>query len=170
MLKNIENLVRENAQEAIVNNQAVPEEKNEQAIQAASGSLIEVIKEKLSSGNIGELVSSFQQGNVSANTTNEVSNKFTQKLQGLGIDMDQAKSIAASIIPAIVAKFTQRTADPNDSSFDLQDMLGNIAGPDGKFQLSDLGNLFNKDQAPGASSTDGKQDQGGIMGKLNDLF
>lgn len=172
MLKNIENLVRENAQEAIVNNQAVPNEKNEEAIQAASGSLIDVLKEKVSSGNIGELISSFQQGNLSGTTADEVSNKFTDKLQGLGIDLGQAKNIAATIIPTILAKFTQKTSDPNDSSFDLQDILGNITGEDGKFQLSDLGNLFNKgqDQNPDAGGESPKKEDGGIMGKLNDLF
>lgn len=166
MLKNIENLVREHAQDAIINNQAVPNEKNEAAIQAASGSLIDVLKEKVSSGNISELINSFRDGSPSGDTTDAVSNKFTEKLSGLGIDLGQAKNIAASIIPAIVSKFTQKTGDPNDSSFDLQDIMSNIAGEDGKFQLSDLGNLFNKDAS---DSTDKKED-GGIMGKLNDLF
>lgn len=164
MLKNIENLVREHAQDAIINNNAVPNEKNEAAIQAASGSLMDVLKEKVSAGNIGELIEGFKSGNLSGSTTDSISNNFADKLQALGIDLGQAKNIAASIIPVIVAKFTQKTSDPNDSTFDLQDLLGNIAGDDGKFQLPDLGNLFNSD------SNDGKKDEGGIMGKLNDLF
>jgi len=104
-----------------------------------------------------------------------VANTFTNKLQGLGINVDSAKSIAASIIPVILAKFSQKTNDPNDSSFDFQDIVRQISGPDGKFQLTDLTNLFNKggestNPDSSTSGNDGKESGGGFMDKMKDLF
>ncbi|HUH32489.1 MAG TPA: hypothetical protein VLZ28_00970, partial [Daejeonella sp.] len=62
MLENLNNLVREEAEETIVKNPAIPNEQNENAIQAASGSIEEVLQEKASSGNFGELSQLFQGG------------------------------------------------------------------------------------------------------------
>ena len=175
MLKNLENLIRENAQDAIVNNSGIPNDKNEAANQAASTSITDVLKQKIASGDINGLISSFKDSTGQNATSTEVANSFTNKLQGLGINLDSAKSIAASLIPAILAKFSQKTNDPNDKSFDFQDIISQITGPDGKFQLSDLTNLFNK----GGESQDSnhtpdtkpeKEFGGGFVDKMKDMF
>lgn len=169
MLKNLENLIRENAQGAIVNNSDIPNEKNEAVIQAASTSIVDVLKQKLASGDVSGLINSFKQEGAGADTANEVSNAFSSKLEGLGINMDTAKSLAASFIPTVLAQFTKKTNDPNDNSFDFKDIVSNIAGPDGKFQLSDLTNLFNGGGDSG-STGEQKNDGGGIIDKLKGLF
>ena len=51
MLENLNEMVRENVQESVVNNAAIPNEHNEAVIQAASGSIFDTLKDKLSSGN-----------------------------------------------------------------------------------------------------------------------
>lgn len=172
MLKNLENLVRENAQSAIVDNNEIPNDKNEAAIEAASTSIIDVLRQKIASGDINSLVSSFKDPSAQGATSNEVENNFTSKLQSLGINLDSAKAVAASIIPSILAKFNQKTNDPNDNSFDFQDIIAQIAGPDGKFQLSDLTNLFNKggDQNPPSDKGQNGGNEGGFMDKMKDLF
>ncbi|MFB5945582.1 hypothetical protein [Albibacterium profundi] len=171
MLKNLENLVRENAQAAIVDNNEIPNEKNEAAIEAASTSIIDVLRQKVSSGDINGLVNSFKNPSEQSATANQVSDTFTNKLQGLGINMDSAKAVAASIIPAILAKFNQKTNDPNDSSFDFQDIVTQVAGPDGKFQLSDLTNLFNQGGNSSTESSDqNKENGGGFIDKMKDMF
>lgn len=171
MLKNLENLVRENAQAAIVDNNEIPNEKNEAAIEAASTSIIDVLRQKVSSGDIHGLINSFKNPSEQSTTANQVTDTFTNKLQGLGINMDSAKAVAASIIPAILAKFNQKTNDPNDSSFDFQDIVAQVAGPDGKFQFSDLTNLFNKESdSNGQSTTQNKETGGGFIDKMKDLF
>jgi hypothetical protein len=83
----------------------------------------------------------------------------------MGINLDSAKAIAASVIPGIVSKFINKTNDPNDSSFNIQDVLTKISGDDGKFQLSDLTELFNGNKEGGA-----KEGEGGIVDKLKGLF
>ncbi len=170
MLENLENLIRENAQGAIVNNNAIPNEKNEAVIHAASTSIVDVLKQKLASGDINGLINSFKQEGANAGTTNEVSNTFTNKLQDLGINMGTAKSLASSFIPAILAQFTKKTNDPNDSSFDFQDIVSNISGADGKFQLSDLTDLFNKGGADSGGADEQTNNQGSIVDKLKGLF
>lgn len=161
MLENLKQLVTESAQDAIVNNSEVPNEHNEAAIQAASGSIFDTLKDQLSSGNIGSLVDAFKGGNVAnSDVAQQATSSFTDKLAGLGINAESAKNIASSLIPGILDKFVSKTNDPNDSSFDIKDVLSKISGPDGKFQLSDLTDLF----------TSKEGETGGIMDKLKGLF
>lgn len=161
MLENLKQLVTESAQDAIVNNSEVPNEHNEAAIQAASGSIFDTLKDQLSSGNIGSLVDAFKGGDVAnSDVAQQATSSFTDKLAGLGINAESAKNIASSIIPGILDKFVNKTNDPNDSSFDIKDVLSKISGPDGKFELSDLTNLF----------TSKEGETGGIMDKLKGLF
>jgi uncharacterized protein YidB (DUF937 family) len=161
MLENLKQLVTESAQDAIVNNSEVPNEHNEAAIQAASGSIFDTLKDQLSSGNIGSLVDAFKGGDVAnSDVAQQATSSFTDKLAGLGINAESAKNIASSLIPGILDKFVNKTNDPNDSSFDIKDVLSKISGPDGKFQLSDLTDLF----------TSKEGETGGIMDKLKGLF
>ncbi|NEU08752.1 hypothetical protein GZH53_10550 [Flavihumibacter sp. R14] len=145
MLENLNNLVREEAEETIVKNPAIPNEKNEEAIQAASGSIEEVLKEKASSGNFGDLSQLFQGGDFANNPiVNKIKEVFAGKLGNMGVDGSSAGSVAGGIIPALIEKFVRRTNDPNDKGFDLQSMLKQFAGDDGKFDLNDVMGMFNK--------------------------
>ncbi|SHF65879.1 hypothetical protein [Pedobacter caeni] len=166
MLENLNELVKESTQDAIVNNPAIPNEQNEAAIQAASGSIFDSLKQQLSSGNIGGLVDAFKGGNVEGSAVaQDASSGFVDKLAGMGINLDSAKAIAASVIPGIIGKLINKTNDPNDSSFNIQDVLTKISGEDGKFQLSDLTELFN-----GNKEGEAKEGEGGIVDKLKGLF
>lgn len=165
MLENLKQLVTENAQEAIVNNSDVPNEHNEAAIQAASGSIFDALKQQLSSGNVGNLVDAFKGNNVEGSTVvQDATSGFIDKLSGLGINLESAKGIAASIIPSIVGKLVNKTNDPDDSTFSIHDILSKISGDDGKFQLSDLTNLF------GGHKDGGNEGEGGITDKIKGLF
>ncbi|RZK91931.1 MAG: hypothetical protein EOO98_04690 [Pedobacter sp.] len=169
MLENLEQLVRDNAQEAIVNNSAVPNEQNEVAIQAASSSIFETLKEQFAAGNVSQIAEIFNQGQ--ANEANPVvqqaSSSLTDKLAAFGINAETAKSIGASLVPIILGKLANKTNDPNDSSFNIQDMLGKIAGgADGKFDLTDVMGMF----TGGQNQTNGEQAGGGMLDKLKGLF
>jgi hypothetical protein len=166
MLENLNQLVKDNVQETIVNNSAVPNEKNEAAISAASGSIIDALKQQLSSGNIGNLVDAFKGGNAEGSAVaQEAASGFTDKLAGMGINMETAKNIAASVIPSIIGKLVNKTNDPNDSSFNIQDVIAKVSGPDGKFDISDVTRMFTEKTDVNG---DGKDD--GLMDKLKGLF
>ncbi|WP_421946041.1 hypothetical protein [Pedobacter sp.] len=169
MLENLSELVRENVQESVVNNNAVPNEQNEAVIQAASGSIFDALKNQLSSGNVGGLAEIFNTGNAEGSqVTAQAAGNFTDKLAGLGINAETAKSLAATVIPVILSKLTKKTADPGDSSFNIQDVLGSLAGgADGKFDVSDVIGMFN---GGGQAKAGGTAESGGIMDKLKGLF
>lgn len=164
MIENLKQLIKENVQDAIVNNSAVPNEKNEAAIEATSGSIIEALKGKLASGDLSGLVNIFKNGDSGA-VAQQASSGLTEKLAGLGINLESAKSIAASVMPGIMDKFVKKTNDPNDSSFNIQDVLGKISGEDGKFELSDLTRLYNEKTDVNG---DGKDDS--LIDKVKGLF
>ena len=169
MLENLSELVRENVQESVVNNTAIPNEQNEAVIQAASGSIFDTLKDQLASGNIGGLAEIFNSGNAEGSAvTAQAAGSFTDKLAGLGINAETAKGLAASVIPVILGKLTQKTADPNDSSFNINDILGKLGGgADGKFDVSDVIGMFN---GGGQAQAGGNAESGGIMDKLKGLF
>ncbi|HMI02349.1 MAG TPA: hypothetical protein VK541_07710 [Pedobacter sp.] len=166
MLENLKQLVKENAQSAILENSEVPNDQNEAAVDAASGSIMDALKGQLASGNLGSLVDIFKGGNFQDNAVvQEASSSFVNKLEGLGVNVESAKNIAGSFIPEIMDKFANKTNDPNDSSFNFSDMMTNISGPDGKFQLSDLTNLISGGAEDGSGVS-----QGGIVDKLKGFF
>lgn len=167
MLENLNTLVREEAQETIVNNPAIPNELNENAIQAASGSIEEVMQEKASSGNFAELSQLFKGGDFANNPiVNKIKEVFAGKLGNLGLDGNAAGGAAAGIIPALIEKFVRRTNDPNDKGFDLQSILQQFAGPDGKFDLNDVMGMFGKKDANQQTDTD----RGGLGDSIGGFF
>lgn len=168
MLENLNQLVRENVQDTVVNNSEVPNEQNEEVIQAASGSIFDSLKDQLASGNVGGLAEIFNSGNAEGSAvTQQAAGNFTDKLAGLGINAETAKKLAATVI---IGKLTQKTADPNDSSFNIKDVLGSLAGgSDGKFDVSDVIGMFNgggqqSNQAGAAPA------ENGILDKLKGMF
>ncbi len=163
MIENLKQLVRESAQSTIVQNKDIPNEQNEAAIEAASGSIFNTLKDQLTSGNLGNLADTFKGENLQGSVVVEqASSAFVTKLSDMGVNPDSAQNIASSVIPGIINKFVHKTNDPNDSSFSLSGMFNSISGPDGKFQLSDLTNLL------GGNKNDGNDS--GLIDKIKGFF
>lgn len=92
-------------------------------------------------------------------TGTEISNSFEQKLEGLDINMDTAKSLAVSIfIPTLMSKLSQSSSG---GSLNFQDLLSQFLGKDGGIDLSAIGNLLG-----GTNDKSDKQDGG----RVNDLL
>ncbi len=169
MLENLEHLVRENAQDAIVNNSIVPNEHNELAIQATSTSIFDALKAQMGSGDLSAIANIFNQGETSTGSpvVQHATSSLTEKLASLGINAATAKSIGTSIIPIILGKLANKTNDPNDSSFNIQDILGKLSGStDGKFDVSDVMGMFTGIQ----NQSKNEQQEGGMLDKLKGLF
>lgn len=155
MLDQLKELVREHAQEAIFKNSDVPDNKNEEAVEATSSSILEVIKDKVSSGNIKDILSSGQDSTQS-HLGGDIIQNLTGKLEGLGISGSSAQSIASSIIPVILSKVLN--TGKGGSSLNIQDLVANVAGKD--FDISTLNNIL------GGSG----KEEGGMLGKVKGLF
>ena len=59
MLENLTELVKQYAGDAIINNPSIPNEKNDEAIAGASGSIFDGLKNAVSSGNLSALTGLF---------------------------------------------------------------------------------------------------------------
>lgn len=144
MLDNLINLVKENAGDAIINNNAIPNQHNDAAINSTANSIFDTLKSQASGGNLNGIMDMFKNntasGDLSSTLNSNVANDLMKKF---GIDNAAASGIASSLLPKVMENFTKKTNDPNDTSFDLQDIMKNI-GRNGGIgnMMGGLGDLF----------------------------
>jgi hypothetical protein len=135
MLENLLDLIKQNAGTAIIDNPAIPNEHNDAAVSMASSSIMDGLKNMIASGNTQDVVSLFNhQGGDIANTpaAQQISGGFIQNLMGkFGLNEGAASGIAASLIPMVLQKLVHKTNDANDSSFDIQGIIGSLVGGGG---------------------------------------
>lgn len=133
MFENLLQLIKENAGDAIINNPAIPNEKNDAAISAAGEGIMEQLKGAMSGGGAQGIMEMFSGGNPSSSPmVGQISNSVAQSLMSkFGIDSGQAGNIVQSLIPTVMNKLVHKTNDPNDSSFDIQGIMNSLGGGGG---------------------------------------
>ena len=177
MLENLLDLIKQNAGTAIIENPAIPNEHNDAAVSMAGSSIMDGLKNMIASGNTQDVVSLFnnQGGNV-ANTpaVQQISGGFIQNLMGkFGLGEGAASGIAASLIPMVLQKLVTKTNDANDSSFDIQGIIGSLVGGGGRQQPAagggglDIQGILSQFTGGGGSNAGGG---GGIMDTLKGLM
>ena len=164
MFDQLLSLVKENAGNDIINNNAIPNERNEEAIETATHSITDSLKGAVQSGNFSDVMNLFNGGNnvSSLPLTQHMQGNFIDKLmQQFGLSNSQAGGIASSIIPNVLGKLVHKTNDPNDKSFDLTSILSQFGGSgfDVSSVLNKLGSGGNNQ---GGSITDSLKN---ILGK-----
>jgi len=172
MFDNLLDLIKQNAGNAIINNPAIPNEHNDAAVSLAGTSIMDGLKNMLSNGNAQDVIGLFNhQGGDIANTpaAQQISGGFVKNLMNkFGLQEGAASGIAASLIPMVLQKLVHKTNDPNDGSFDITSMLGNMLGggnagaAGGGFNIQDMLQQF------GAGA--GNNQSGGIMDTLKGLM
>lgn len=123
MLDQLISLVKEHAGEAIVNNPAIPNEHNDAAIRETASGIFDTLKQQ---GGIGDLLRSGASNNplvgqISSVVVQQLSSKFN-------IDAAQAGTIVQQLIPTVMNRFVEKTNDPADSSFNMDDILSTLGG------------------------------------------
>ena len=134
MFEQLLNLVKEQAGSAIINNPAVPNEKNDAVCETATNSIIDKLKDMVGNGGIESLTNMLSSGsnvashpavsNISSGVVGDLMKKF-------GFDSPVAENIVAQLIPTVISKFTSKTNDPNDDSFNLTDIVSSLTGGKG---------------------------------------
>ncbi|MGH2642516.1 MAG: hypothetical protein ACRDE2_01085 [Chitinophagaceae bacterium] len=192
MLDELLNLVKGEAQSAVVNNSDVPNENNEGIMQEAANSIKVGLQNELAGGGFQNVLktlggqSGTGQGNpIVNNITGNFANNIMQKF---GLSSGTAQSVASSLIPSVMGKLVNKTNDPNDSSFSLDNIFHSLTGgqtsgmnlggmlksvtggsldqnQDGKVDLSDVTSMISK-AAQGQQGSSG----GGILGAVKGLF
>lgn len=133
MIEQLTQLVREHAQDTVVNNPAVPNENNDAVIGAASETIASGLQEQLAAGNATQVLSLLG-GNESGGLMNNpivksIIGKFTGTLsEKFNVNGASAQEMAGSLIPGVLGSLVQKTNDPNNNSFNLQGILNALTG------------------------------------------
>lgn len=174
MFENLFNLVKEQGTEAVINNPAVPNEQNDAVLASATHSVAEELQGTLAGGGLQNILSLFGSGgnNTGGGLTNNpiVSNiisNFTNKLtNNHGIDSNQAGGIASNLIPGVLSNLISKTNNPNDSSFDINGIIGSLSGGGGAGGF-DLNGIMSKFAGSGLDTDgDGQVELSDIVSKV----
>lgn len=183
MLEQLTQLVQQFGQEAVVKNDAIPNEHNGAVMEEAGNSIFSSLQKMASEGGV-EKLAELLQGNNTQDSSNPTVQQITQQLTGslgekFGLNNDTASGVAGNLIPKILGGLANKTKDPNDS-FQITDLVGAITGGGAQSAIvmdaiSKYGTQFGLDQ-----NADGKLDMkdaiaitkssGGISGFLGKLF
>lgn len=182
MIENLNSLVKENADETIINNPAIPNERNDEVVREASTAIESSLKSSLSGGNVKEVANLFNSNGE--NVTNspvaqQAVGSFTERLQsGFGLNIMQAANIANNLIPNIIKKLVQKTNDPSDSRFNIQDIFNDLSG--GKTTGMNVQAMLTRFKGSMDRDNDGDIDlqdlkafftgSGGVVDKIKGLF
>jgi uncharacterized protein YidB (DUF937 family) len=123
-------LVKKHAGEAIVSNPAIPNEKNDDAINEASTSISSGLQGMLSQGGMKDILKMFGGlGESNSAVSKGISGGFIQNLMDkFGLDKQQAGNVADKVVPGVLDDMVKKTNDPNDKSFDIQGIFNNLSG------------------------------------------
>jgi hypothetical protein len=171
MFEQLKQLAQQFGTESVVNNNAIPNEHNEAVIAEAGSSIFSGLQKIASEGGVEQLAALFQ-GNNAQDTSNPVVQKLTKQLTGslgekFGLDHAAASGVAGNLVPQVLDSLIGKAKDPNDSSFQISDIIGSIAGNSSQNAgimdaISKYGGQFGLDQ-----NADGKVDLGDALAAVN---
>ena len=198
MFEQLMDLVKQNSQEAIINNPAVPNEQNDAVMQTAGSSVMSTLQGLLSSGGASSVLNLFNQNNQADISNHPVtqtasSNLISTLMSKFGIGSDKAGGIASMLIPMVMSKLVNKTNDSGDSSFNIQGIFNSLSGGktggmdigslvsqfggsgldknhDGKVDLSDLTAAFSGGSDNSQQTNSTQNSGGGIMDTISGLF
>lgn len=139
MLENLFNLIKEQGKDSVINNPVIPNEQNNAVLADATHSVADGLQGALAGGGLQDVLSLFggqhsnQSGGISGLLNNpivsNIVNSFKNKLtSNHGVSGDQADGIANDLIPNVLRNLVNRTNDPNNSSFDINSIIGSLTG------------------------------------------
>ena len=180
MFETLMNLVKQQSGDAIVNNPAIPNSQNDDAMQAVSSGILGGLQQQAQGGGIGNLMGTLtgQGGEGQGQVTEGVQQNVQQSLmEKLGISPQVAMSVAGMVVPMVLGKLMNKAQDPNDSSVDGNSIMGAATGQqgtdwmgmassamrDGKLDMSDLMGMVSGQRG-------GQQSGGGLGSMLGGLF
>jgi len=165
----LQGLVQQHAGSAVINNPAVPNEKNESAISSITDGILSGLKQHAAGGGLNSIIGMLtNSGQVDDATSQNVQGSVIDSLMGkLGLGKGAASGIAASIVPSILGALSKNSADKSNTSFDPSSILSSLTG--GKTAGMDIAGLVDK----GFGNGDGKLDLNDLtsaLGNLGNLF
>lgn len=166
MLEQLLDVIKQNAGEAIINNSAIPNDKNNAVIHEIGSSLAKGLSQAVASGNLQDIAGLLKNGsNVSALASNPLVNNIIsgvvkQVSEKFNLPASTVQSIATSLIPTVLSQFSKKVNDPNDKSIDLNSVITALGGKGG----FDIAGLAGQILGGGGKSKGGLL--GGLLGKF----
>jgi len=147
MFENLLELVKQNAGDAIVNNNQIPNEHNDAVIKTSAESIMSSLQNQASGGNLQNIMSLFSNGGSLQNNpivNNIGQNTISDLMTKHGISENVAQGVVSSLIPVVMNQLVQKTNNPSDNSFDLNGIMGMLGGNGGTSGIigNVLGGLF----------------------------
>ncbi|MFX3625771.1 MAG: hypothetical protein ACN6I4_00260 [bacterium] len=164
MLDNLINLVKENAQNIVVNNPNIPNDNNNDVINETGSTIIDELKNAVSQGNFSSVMDIFsnKEGILENPVVGNIINSLTDTLKSkFDIDGGEANNVASRLVPEVVNQMATKTNEPIDNGFDLQDILNNV----GANSLGDIGGMIGR-----FTSSSGKNENTGEGGMIKSFF
>jgi hypothetical protein len=176
MLDQLMNLIRQQGQQSVVDNPAIPNEYNNDVLGEAGNSITSGLQQVLAGGGLTQVMNMFSQGGSSgagiASLLNNpmvqgIISQFTGSLTNkFNVDASQASGISQSLIPQVLASFAGKVADPNDSSLDINSVMQSLTG--GGASGIDFQGILSKFQGGGGDfDGDGDVDMQDIIARVS---
>ena len=132
MLEQLNQIIRQFGQNAVVDNAEVPNQYNEGVMQEAQNAIFSGLQNMAGNGQTQQLTDFLQNPNAIDQSNPAVQNISNNFLGGItekfGISKQTAMQIAAMLIPLVLSQLSKRTNDPNDNGFSLPDIIGSLTG------------------------------------------
>ena len=174
MLEQLMGLIKDHSQDAIVNNPAIPNEHNNSAMETIMGAITGGMQQQAQNGAGGlSGLAGLLGGQSGSSGGGLMSNPIVQGIEQnaigalmakFGLGSGAAAGIVSQVLPGVMGSMVQKTNDPNNSAFNMSDIMGVMA--DGKVDMSDIMNIAGKFMGGGGQQQGG----GGLGGLIGGLF
>jgi len=173
MLKELFDLVKGQATETVINNPAVPNEQNNEVVAEATNTVASGLRNIVAGGGVQSLLALFGGGNdkkslLSNPIVSMMMGHFAGKLMNkFNMNSSQANNLSGNLIPSVLGSLINKTNDPNDQAFSLENLLGSITGNKSGFATGQGGGGLQDllSQLSGGGARGG----GGMMDIIKDL-
>lgn len=151
MLDKIIDLVKNQVTDTVNEIPGIPQEKKTETVKATANSLVDWLKSYVTPDNIASFTSMLGFGKSGgspsaaqnyAATNNLESNIVSALTSKVGLDSSVAKTIASSVIPAVMSLFKKKVDDDNEPGFNLESLIGSFSGKGTETSSGDLMNML----------------------------
>jgi len=167
MLDQLFNLVREQAGPSIIQNPAIPNERNEEAVADVTNNIAGGLQQALAGGQFNDVLRLLggQGGDLETNPlANQLAGNAEESLMNkFNLNQGQAGNVVSNLLPGVLQKLISKTNDPSDNSIDLQGIFNSLTG--GRSSGFDLQGILSKVTQGGGLDRDGDGDT-----DLNDII
>ncbi len=131
MFEQLTQLAQQFGTDAVVKNEAIPNEQNEAVLKETSNSIFSSLQKIATQSDMSQIVGLLQGKDIDKNNptvqkiTSQVSSSLTEKL---GLNSATATTTAVAMIPQILSSLIGKANDPNDKSLNLSDLLNSLTG------------------------------------------